>query len=143
LQNQAGSVAGKNALAVCFMTGFGAQKDEVKGVRLLEECVAAGYPGALINLASAKHAGHGCAPDPTRAFELFKRSYEECSDQDAAFHLGLAYLRGKGTSPNHELAVKLFKVAPSAPPPFFVVRHFADVLLSCQGTCRLWVLQGP
>jgi hypothetical protein len=109
---QGGYLPGKNALAVCYMTGFGVAKDEAHAVRLLEECVAAGFAGALVNLASALHAGHGVVSDQARAFELFKRSYEECGDQDAAFHVGLAYLRGTGANPNHELAFKIFKVCP-------------------------------
>ena len=103
-----GDPAGAFALGVSYLLGAGVAQNAKAAVPWLELASAAGHPGATYNLGML--AIQAEPPDHARAAALFRRA-ADLGNSEAAYALGLQYLRGLGVTRDGPRAAQWLKRA--------------------------------
>ena len=103
-----GDPPGAFALAISYLRGWGVKEDAQAAVPLLELAAAAGHPGAAYTLGML--ALQADPPDYGRASGLFRRA-ADLGNNEAAYALGLQYLRGRGVTRDARRAAEWLKRA--------------------------------
>lgn len=109
-----------NADAMNTVAGIYAHGDEgqpvdgVKAILWYERASSAGSGKALGNLAYLYLTGTFLPEDPTKAVELYEKAIEKEPTCDCFFYdLASCYEKGRGTRPDAERAVRLYRRAAS------------------------------
>ena len=79
-----GNMYSQNSLGICYLKGFGVEKDDEKSSYWFSKAVEQGATDAMCNLARAYFVGRGVAKDTKKAIELVDRAidlgYDEAKD---------------------------------------------------------------
>lgn len=95
---------GRYNLGVCYLYGYGVNRDPAKAVQQFERAADEGHPLSLGKLGLCLREGWGCEADAERSLECFKAGARVGDDQtqfgDAFCDLnyGLALVKGKGVA---------------------------------------------
>jgi TPR repeat protein len=106
-----GCAHSKGALADCYIGGFGAAKDEARGLALGRESEEAG--SCFGQLVVAWCHGEGCggvAQDYAEAARLYRLAAAQ-GHADALLNLGYMFANGQGVAQDHAEAVRLYSLA--------------------------------
>jgi serine/threonine protein kinase/TPR repeat protein len=124
-----GDMPSKAALGEYLVQGYGGEKDETRGIKLLDEAVAADDAHAMNFLGDIlvkrakkrpKREHRTAYEEYAEAFRLFNRS-KELGDVKAFANLGLLYMQGAvpgARGPDYETAVALFAEGAKKSDPF-------------------------
>ncbi len=91
-----GSALAQYDVAVMYLNGQGAPKDEAAAIRYLKLSAAQGYPNAEYNLATAYEKGQGLARDHALALQWVGKAAQH-GVAAAQLQIATAYLQGDGT----------------------------------------------
>jgi|GEM_PF-389372 len=96
--------------AVCYMNGYGVERDTIEGFRQFRRAANTGHDKALYNLATCYLAGIGTAKNDSLAFVCYDRA-GKAGYAKALTILGDCYLMGRGTAQDSTLAYEYYSRA--------------------------------
>ena len=96
--------------AVCYMNGYGVERDTVEGFRRFRRAANTGHDKALYNLATCYLTGIGTPPSDSLAFEFYNRA-GKAGYPKALTILGDCYLTGRGTAQDSTTAYEYYNRA--------------------------------
>lgn len=95
-------------LGMCYMSGYGCQRDAKLAFDCFKTAAEAGHPEAINNIGGFFRDGIVVRKNPELSVLWFKKS-SELGNEFGVLNYGLALLSGQGTAKNQAGAVKLFR----------------------------------
>ena len=107
---EAGNSAAQHALAIIYLTGSGAPKNQENGLVWLQKSAAQGHADAQFRLASLYMRGDLVPKDIDKAVEFVRKAAEQ-KHPEAEYNLGTLYATGTGVPTDLKEAVNWFRKA--------------------------------
>lgn len=103
-------------LALCYLNGYGVEKDEGEAIKWFRRAADKGYAEAQVYVGLTYLNGIGTGKNYKEAARWFRRAAEQ-GDADGQYNIGLCYEKGYGVKRNVDVAVMWYRKALSAGNP--------------------------
>lgn len=99
-------------LALCYLNGYGVDKNETKGIELMTEAANLGFAEPIERMANYYHDGRYVEIDKQKAAKYYSQlCVEDNCSMETAYNAGFMYYEGKYLEKNYQKSIEWFNYA--------------------------------